>query len=161
MTCPNGHPVTEHDRACPTCGQPVNQAPRGDVTGPAPAGWYPSGPGQQRYWDGAGWTPHTAPLTAQSAYLPAQQRKPFPWGPVVAIAAVLIAVVVAAIILVAVLIYNSASDYVDRDCRHSASGTYPGGEDSGSPQHDQWQQYVDRCKDNGNIVVQGPATSRS
>lgn len=29
-----------------------------------PAGWYPDAarPGQQRYWDGSGWTAHTAPL---------------------------------------------------------------------------------------------------
>lgn len=29
----------------------------------APAGWYPDPtvPGQQRYWDGTGWTEHTAP----------------------------------------------------------------------------------------------------
>lgn len=29
-----------------------------------PAGWYPdtAQPGQQRYWDGTGWTTHTAPL---------------------------------------------------------------------------------------------------
>ena len=28
----------------------------------APAGWYPVDGGQQRYWDGAQWTDHTAPL---------------------------------------------------------------------------------------------------
>lgn len=34
-----------------------------------PAGWYPdtTQPGQQQYWDGAGWTPHTAPLAAASS----------------------------------------------------------------------------------------------
>lgn len=29
----------------------------------APAGWYPAG-GLQRYWDGRGWTEHTAPLAS-------------------------------------------------------------------------------------------------
>ncbi|WP_430645234.1 DUF2510 domain-containing protein [Agromyces sp. GXS1127] len=33
----------------------------GDPTS-APAGWYDDGRGQQRYWDGAQWTEHTAPL---------------------------------------------------------------------------------------------------
>jgi hypothetical protein len=28
-----------------------------------PAGWYPDGAGQQRYWDGDTWTDHVAPLT--------------------------------------------------------------------------------------------------
>lgn len=27
-----------------------------------PAGWYPDGQGQQRYWDGYQWTEHVAPL---------------------------------------------------------------------------------------------------
>lgn len=31
------------------------------VAPPAPAGWYPAGD-MQRYWDGAAWTDHTAPL---------------------------------------------------------------------------------------------------
>ena len=37
---------------------------------PAPAGWYPVG-GLQRYWDGRGWTAHTAPLG------PAQDIRPY------------------------------------------------------------------------------------
>jgi hypothetical protein len=37
----------------------------------APAGWYPHG-GGQRYWDGLGWTEHTAP-SAVPTYLPAFQ----------------------------------------------------------------------------------------
>lgn len=31
------------------------------VTPSAPAGWYPDGTGIRRYWDGQGWTQHTAP----------------------------------------------------------------------------------------------------
>src|SRR3954469_9418866 len=35
--------------------------------GPAatPAGWYPDNTGQQRYWDGNGWTDHVAPGAVQ------------------------------------------------------------------------------------------------
>lgn len=35
---------------------------------PIPAGWYPDAdnPGLQRYWDGNGWTEHTAPAAPQS-----------------------------------------------------------------------------------------------
>jgi hypothetical protein len=40
------------------------------MTGSAPssAGWHadPTGPGTLRYWDGTGWTPHTAGATAPS-----------------------------------------------------------------------------------------------
>lgn len=37
------------------------------ITPAAPAGWYPDGSGQQRYWDGSTWTAHFAPLTAPDA----------------------------------------------------------------------------------------------
>lgn len=33
----------------------------------APAGWYPTQPGMQQYWDGTKWTEHTAPLAAPAA----------------------------------------------------------------------------------------------
>jgi uncharacterized Tic20 family protein len=36
----------------------------------APAGWYPVDGGQQRYWDGAQWTEHTAPLPPTDAPQP-------------------------------------------------------------------------------------------
>lgn len=32
---------------------------------PPPAGWYPHGPGMQRYWDGRAWTGPVAPLPQQ------------------------------------------------------------------------------------------------
>lgn len=34
----------------------------------APAGWYDDGRGQRRYWDGAQWTEHTAPLASAGAF---------------------------------------------------------------------------------------------
>lgn len=44
----------------------------GHPTTKAPAGWYPhpSMPGTQRYWDGAHWTDHIAPLAVPT---PARQ----------------------------------------------------------------------------------------
>ncbi len=45
-----------------------------DPTKP-PAGWYDDGRGQQRYWDGAQWTEHTAPLAP-----PADQTATLPYG---------------------------------------------------------------------------------
>jgi hypothetical protein len=41
-----------------------------DVPSAAPAGWFPDGSGQLRYWDGAAWTQHVAPM-AQPAPGPA------------------------------------------------------------------------------------------
>lgn len=38
-----------------------------------PPGWYDDGHGSLRWWDGAQWTQHTAPLTQQVAPQPAQQ----------------------------------------------------------------------------------------
>ncbi len=35
--------------------------------GNAPAGWYPSGDGSQRYWDGSQWTEHSAPMAMAGA----------------------------------------------------------------------------------------------
>ena len=32
-----------------------------------PAGWYNDGSGRQRYWDGAQWTEHFAPITTWQA----------------------------------------------------------------------------------------------
>lgn len=41
----------------------LSEQPVAAVEQPAvPAGWYPLD-GEQRYWDGTGWTEHTAPLT--------------------------------------------------------------------------------------------------
>ena len=40
--------MTEHHRNY----QPASAAP----------GWYPTGPNEQRYWDGRVWTDHAAPL---------------------------------------------------------------------------------------------------
>lgn len=40
------------------------------VSTEVPAGWYPIGDGRQRYWDGAVWTDHTAPLVQPPAQSP-------------------------------------------------------------------------------------------
>lgn len=41
-----------------------------EVARQAPPGWYPYDPGRQRYWDGAAWTEHYAPLVAQPQVRP-------------------------------------------------------------------------------------------
>lgn len=46
--------MTEDEAAGPTDHQPPAVAP----------GWYPDGQGAQRYWDGAVWTDHTAPVAS-------------------------------------------------------------------------------------------------
>jgi hypothetical protein len=38
-----------------------------DVPSSAPAGWFPDGSGQLRYWDGATWTQHVAPMVQPAA----------------------------------------------------------------------------------------------
>ncbi|QOD42927.1 PASTA domain-containing protein [Clavibacter zhangzhiyongii] len=38
-----------------------------DVPSAAPAGWFPDGSGQLRYWDGAAWTQHVAPMVQPAA----------------------------------------------------------------------------------------------
>ncbi|MBF4624592.1 PASTA domain-containing protein [Clavibacter sp. VKM Ac-2872] len=38
-----------------------------DVPSAAPAGWFPDGSGQLRYWDGAVWTQHVAPMVQPAA----------------------------------------------------------------------------------------------
>lgn len=45
-----------------------------------PAGWYtdPSMPNRQRYWNGAGWTNHTAPLRARRPSNPTGYTGPTP-----------------------------------------------------------------------------------
>ncbi|MEM7338603.1 MAG: DUF4870 domain-containing protein [Actinomycetota bacterium] len=42
--------------------------------GNPPAGWYPTGQGDQQYWDGQAWTPHRAPLGPQGAMQAAQAQ---------------------------------------------------------------------------------------
>lgn len=44
-------------------------------------GWYPDGQGNQRYWDGQGWTAQTAPSPA-TAPPPPPYGQPVPGGPV-------------------------------------------------------------------------------
>ena len=45
-----------------------------------PAGWYPQSDGRQRYWDGAQWTEHFAPGTAEaSAPVSAAPKAKGPW----------------------------------------------------------------------------------
>lgn len=41
--------------------------PPAPTTPQAPAGWYPDGPGSQRYWDGHVWTEHRAPVNGGAA----------------------------------------------------------------------------------------------
>ncbi len=50
----------------------------------AQPGWYPTGPNEQRYWDGAAWTDHTAPLTFAG---PPQGAPPQGTGPDMAMSA--------------------------------------------------------------------------
>ncbi|WP_259340675.1 DUF2510 domain-containing protein, partial [Clavibacter michiganensis] len=38
-----------------------------DVPCAAPAGWFPDGSGQLRYWDGSAWTQHVAPMVQPAA----------------------------------------------------------------------------------------------
>jgi hypothetical protein len=38
-----------------------------DVPSAAPAGWFPDGSGQLRYWDGSAWTQHVAPMVQPAA----------------------------------------------------------------------------------------------
>lgn len=46
-------------------------------TGPLPhAGWYPSGNGWQRYWDGQQWTDHQAPMPVAGQMQAVQQGGP-------------------------------------------------------------------------------------
>ncbi|RIJ52293.1 DUF2510 domain-containing protein, partial [Clavibacter lycopersici] len=44
-----------------------------DVPSAAPAGWFPDGSGQLRYWDGSVWTQHVAPMVQ-----PASAQAPAP-----------------------------------------------------------------------------------
>jgi hypothetical protein len=153
MDCPNGHPVGSEDRTCPACGYPVKGPHDGAEQAQAAAGWYPTGPGEQRYWDGAAWTEYSAPHYGNPVMTP-QSSPSAPWK-LFAIIGVAITVVIAVIVtLVIVLIVNTANDYSDNDCRHAASGALPGGQDPNSPVHDQWKKYVTDCKGGGsNIVV--------
>lgn len=49
-----------------------------NATPQAPAGWYtnPERPGVQSYWDGQGWTEHTAPLVAPVVARPTSTANP-------------------------------------------------------------------------------------
>lgn len=48
--------------------RPYSDSPPGPRTAPPPAGWYPdpSGTGDNRYWDGTGWTHHVGPVVGRA-----------------------------------------------------------------------------------------------
>jgi hypothetical protein len=60
--CPRcGHDVKKGLTVCKSCNYDFAAAmPQGSPAA-LPAGWYPDGSGQQRWWDGFQWTQHTPP----------------------------------------------------------------------------------------------------
>lgn len=52
--------------------------PTASAAASAAPGWYPDGTGGQRWWNGSGWSEHTAPASAAPAQ--ALQRAPLPAG---------------------------------------------------------------------------------
>jgi hypothetical protein len=132
----------------------------GTGSGGAAAGWYPSGPGEQRYWDGSAWTEHIAPHSAPQygpqygqPVAPARSHPSPPWRLFAVIGVVITLVIAVIVTLVVVLIVNTANNYSDNDCRHAATGALPGGADPSSPVHGQWKKYVADCKSGGSGIV--------
>ncbi|WCO65662.1 DUF2510 domain-containing protein [Iamia majanohamensis] len=104
--------------------------------GQQPAGWYPSGvPGEQRYWDGAQWTEHTAPV-ATPGPPPSTLPPPPGGGGGRSMAYVLIPVGVCVVLAVVLVVVGLVASGGDDDEASPSPTTEEGGPDTTEDEDD-------------------------